>query len=64
MYLTHFRLERNHSPSARPDFFWMGAKQAAAFETLREGLLERDGCVLLTGDIGPARPCWPNAWSI
>ena len=56
MYLSHFRLEKepfNISPD--PDFFWMGAKQAAAFKTLREGLLERDGCVLLTGDIGTGK---------
>jgi general secretion pathway protein A len=56
MYLSHFQLEKepfNISPD--PAFFWMGAQQAAAFETLREGLLERDGCVLLTGDIGTGK---------
>jgi len=56
MYLTHFRLEKEpFAISPDPDFFWMGAKQTAAFETLREGLLERDGCVLLTGDIGTGK---------
>jgi len=56
MYLAHFRLEKEpFAISPDPDFFWMGAKQAAAFERLREDLLERDGCVLLTGDIGTGK---------
>jgi type II secretory pathway predicted ATPase ExeA len=33
----------------------MGANQAQAFETLREGLLKPDGCMLLTGDIGTGK---------
>jgi type II secretory pathway predicted ATPase ExeA len=56
MYLSHFRLEKEpFHISPEPEFFWMGVKQAAAFQTLREGLLERDGCVLLTGDIGTGK---------
>jgi general secretion pathway protein A len=56
MYLDHFRLQKEpFAITPDPGFFWMGAQQAAAFETLQAGLLERDGCVLLTGDIGTGK---------
>jgi general secretion pathway protein A len=56
MYLSHFQLEKepfNISPD--PAFLWLSEKHARAFETLKEGILERDGCVLLTGDIGTGK---------
>jgi type II secretory pathway predicted ATPase ExeA len=56
MYLSHFQLKTEpFSISPNPDFLWLSEKHAAAFETLKEGILNRDGCVLLTGDIGTGK---------
>ncbi len=56
MYAHHFGL--NQPPftiSPNPQFLWLSDKHAKAFEILKEGILERDGCVLLTGDIGTGK---------
>ena len=56
MYLHHFRLKKepfNSIPD--PEFLWLSEKHAKAVETLKAGILERDGCVLLTGDIGTGK---------
>jgi general secretion pathway protein A len=56
MYLSHFELTQepfNSSPD--PEFLWMSTKHAMAFQTLKEGILDRDGCMLLTGDIGTGK---------
>jgi general secretion pathway protein A len=56
MYLSHFELKQEpFSSSPDPEFHWMSAKHATAFETLKQGILEHDGCVLLTGDIGTGK---------
>ncbi|MGE5255773.1 MAG: ExeA family protein [Hyphomicrobiales bacterium] len=56
MYLSHFELKQEpFSSSPDPEFLWMGTKQAMTFKTLKEGILDRDGCVLLTGDIGTGK---------
>jgi len=56
MYFHHFGFKTEpFSSSPDPEFLWMGAKHAKALETLKEGILERDGCVLLTGDIGTGK---------
>jgi general secretion pathway protein A len=56
MYIHHFGLSRPpFTISPDPQFLWLSDKHARAFETLKEGILERDGCVLLTGDIGTGK---------
>lgn len=56
MYLSHFELKQEpFGSSPDPAFFWMSEKHARAFKTLKDGILERDGCVMLTGDIGTGK---------
>jgi general secretion pathway protein A len=56
MYLSHYQLDKDpFSISPDPQFLWMSEKHQKAFETLKEGILERDGCVLLAGDIGTGK---------
>jgi len=56
VYKDHYRLSREpFSASPDPDFLWLNEKHAAAFESLKKGILEREGCVLLVGDIGTGK---------
>jgi general secretion pathway protein A len=56
MYLSHFELQQEpFGSSPDPAFFWMCERHAKALQTLKEGILNRDGCVLLTGDIGTGK---------
>lgn len=56
MYIEHFGLTKEpFSISPDPGFIWLSEKLAAAFETLKAGILNPDGCVLLTGDIGTGK---------
>lgn len=56
MYLSHFELKQEpFSSGPDPEFLWMSATHTMAFKTLKEGILDRDGCVLLTGDIGTGK---------
>jgi general secretion pathway protein A len=56
MYLSHYHLDKEpFSISPDPYFLWLSEKHKKAFETLKEGILERDGCVMLAGDIGTGK---------
>ncbi len=56
MYLDHYGLDREpFGISPDPEFLWLSEKHTRAYETLRDGILEQDGCVLLTGDIGTGK---------
>jgi general secretion pathway protein A len=56
MYLPHYHLEKEpFKNSPDPAFFWPGGTHGEAIATLREGILERDGCLMLTGDIGTGK---------
>jgi general secretion pathway protein A len=56
MYLSHYHLDKEpFSISPDPQFLWLSEKHQKAFETLKEGILERDGCVMLAGDIGTGK---------
>jgi type II secretory pathway predicted ATPase ExeA len=56
VYLDHYRLEKEpFSISPDPEFLWLSEKHAGGFNTLKEGILNRDGCALLTGDIGTGK---------
>jgi general secretion pathway protein A len=64
MYLNHYGLERlPFSLSADPAFLWAGKKHQAALDTLREGILENRGFVLLTGEVGTGKTTLVNAFS-
>ncbi len=56
MYLARYHLVNDpFRISPDPRFLWLSEKHRKAFEVLKEGILERDGCVLLTGDIGTGK---------
>lgn len=56
MYLDHFHLKKEPFGIAPdPEFIWLGRQQTQVLETLREGVFERDGCLVLTGDIGTGK---------
>lgn len=56
MYLDHFNFKREPFGMAPdPEFLWLGHQHGRVFETLREGVFERDGCVILTGDVGTGK---------
>jgi general secretion pathway protein A len=56
MYLQHFGLNQPpFSTSPDPQFLWLGGSYASAFETLKGGILEGNGCLVLTGDVGTGK---------
>ncbi|MEJ5358126.1 MAG: AAA family ATPase [Desulfobacterales bacterium] len=56
MYASRYGLAREpFSIQPDPAFLWLSDKHAAALETLKEGILERDGPVVVTGDIGTGK---------
>ncbi len=59
MYLAHFNFkERPFALSTDPRFLWIGANQRQALATLRYGLEENRGLVLLGGEFGVVKPPW------
>jgi general secretion pathway protein A len=64
MYLDHFSLKRPpFSLSSQPAFLWAGGKHQAALDTLREGIMERQGFVLLTGEVGTGKTTLIDAFT-
>ncbi|MFZ0610737.1 MAG: AAA family ATPase [Desulfobacterales bacterium] len=56
MYLAHFELnEKPFKLTTDPRFLWLGREHAEALATLRYGVLENKGLLLLTGDIGTGK---------
>lgn len=56
MYLTHFQLKKEpFGIVPDPEFIWLGPHQSHVMEILREGIFNRDGCLVLTGDIGTGK---------
>ena len=56
MYQSFYHL--NAKPfqiSSDPKFLWMGEKHSEALATLKYGILENKGFLLLTGDIGTGK---------
>lgn len=63
MYHAHFGF--NSKPfqiNADPKFLWMGEKHTEALWTLRYGVLEKQGFLLLTGDVGTGKTTLLNAF--
>ena len=53
MYLDHYRLTiKPFDLSPKPDFLWLGEKHKEALATLKYGIVEDMGFLLLTGDVG------------
>ncbi len=53
MYLTHYNLkEKPFELSPGPRFLWLGANHSEALATLKYGIVENKGFLLLTGDVG------------
>jgi general secretion pathway protein A len=56
MYLAHFKLKKEpFGIVPDPEFLWLGRHQSHVMETLREGIFDRDGCLVLTGDVGTGK---------
>jgi type II secretory pathway predicted ATPase ExeA len=53
MYLTYYNLkEKPFELSPGPRFLWLGENHSEALATLKYGILENKGFLLLTGDVG------------
>ena len=64
MYLAHFNFkERPFALSTDPRFLWIGANQRQALATLRYGLAENRGLVLLGGEFGAGKTTLVNAFA-
>ena len=62
MYLSFYRLsERPFNISTDPRFLWRGEKHQEALANLKYGLLEANGYVVLTGDVGTGKTTLVNA---
>ncbi|HBI15131.1 MAG TPA: type II secretory pathway protein [Desulfobulbaceae bacterium] len=62
MYLSFYGLK--HKPfqiSTDPRFLWLGEKHEEALATLRYGVLDNKGFLLLTGDVGTGKTTLINA---
>ena len=56
MYLSHFKFRcRPFDISPDPDFLWLGENHTEALSTLKYGILEDKGFLLLTGEIGTGK---------
>jgi general secretion pathway protein A len=56
MYLAYYQLEQKpFQISTDPKFMWLGEKHAEALATLRYGIMEDKGFLLLTGDVGTGK---------
>src|SRR4030043_2339482 len=62
MYLSHFNLkEKPFKISTDPKFLWLGEKHKQALEILRYGILDGDGYVVVTGDVGTGKTTLASA---
>ena len=62
MYLSHYHLQ--HMPfqiSSDPKFLWLGEKHKEALAVLKYGILNNQGFLLLTGDVGTGKTTLINA---
>lgn len=62
MYLNFYRFK--HKPfqiSTDPRFLWLGEKHKEALATLRYGVIDNKGFLLLTGDVGTGKTTLINA---
>ena len=63
MYLTHYNLRiKPFETSPHPRFFWLSAKHKEALASLKYGIQENKGFLLLTGDIGTGKTTLINCF--
>ena len=56
MYLDYYELKKfPFRTNPDPDFLWFGEKHKKALSFLKDGMLKRDGFLLLTGDVGTGK---------
>jgi general secretion pathway protein A len=62
MYLSHYSLvEKPFQITTDPKFLWLGEKHQEALSTLKYGVLDSRGFLLLTGDVGTGKTTLINA---
>jgi general secretion pathway protein A len=62
MYLSYYNLaEKPFQISTDPKFLWLGEKHKEALATLKYGVLDKKGFLLLTGDVGTGKTTLINA---
>jgi general secretion pathway protein A len=62
MYLSHYNLaEKPFQISTDPKFLWLGEKHREALAVLKYGIINNQGFVLLTGDVGTGKTTLINA---
>ena len=62
MYTSFYKLHtKPFQISSDPDFMWFGEKHKEAFATLKYGVLDNKGFLLLTGDVGTGKTTLINA---
>jgi len=62
MYLSFYDLKENpFQISTNPHFLWLGEKHQEALATLRYGIIDNKGFLLLTGDVGTGKTTLINA---
>ncbi len=62
MYRSHFNLtEKPFRLTADPRFLWLGEKHKEALATLKYGLIDQKGFILVSGDVGTGKTTLINA---
>jgi general secretion pathway protein A len=62
MYRSHYNLfEKPFQLTADPKFLWLGEKQKEALATLKYGVIEPKGFLLVSGDVGTGKTTLVNA---
>ncbi|MCF6246213.1 MAG: AAA family ATPase [Desulfobacula sp.] len=62
MYTSFYNLKRKpFQISSDPDFMWFGEKHKEALATLKYGILDNKGFLLLTGDVGTGKTTLINS---
>ena len=61
MFLSHYNLSRKPlSISPDPEMLWLGEKHSEALATLKYGIYENKGFLVLTGNIGTGKTALIN----
>jgi general secretion pathway protein A len=62
MYLSHYNLIRKpFQLTTDPRFLWLGEKHKEALATLKYGVVDQKGFLLVTGDVGTGKTTLINA---
>jgi general secretion pathway protein A len=62
MYLSHYNLDRKpFQLNTDPRFLWLGEKYKEALATLKYGVVDQKGFLLVTGDVGTGKTTLINA---